>query len=457
MSNLHNKTVELDRIEKRLKELVEAKDFKGVRVLLSVLNEVDVADLIDTLDDKTGAIIYRTLPKDMAGEVFYNLSYDQQEEIVRTVSDTELKSIIEDMYMDDKVDLLEEVDSDLVDRILKYSSPEDRKLINQFLQYPEDSAGSIMTIEYISLKKEMTVKEALHKIKTEGIKKETVYTLYITDQNRKLEGIVSLRELIVASPETKIIDLMNPDVIYLNTHDSEETVAETFKRYGFEALPVCDKENKIVGIITVDDILNLMQELADEDFQIMAAITPNDEEYLETSVITHAKHRIIWLFVLMISASITQRIINGYEGLLASTAFLSGFIPMLMGAGGNSGSQSSTLVIRGLGTGEIETRDWLKIVFKELQVAIICGLALAVVNYFKIIYIDGAPANIALTVSLTLIGSVTAAKLLGGLLPLVAYKLKMDPAIMASPLITTIADATTLVVYFTLASNIIGF
>ena len=240
MSNLHNKTVELDRTEKRLKELVEAKDYKGVRVLLSVLNEVDVADLIDTLDDKTGAIIYRTLPKDMAGEVFYNLSYDQQEEIVRTVSDTELKSIIEDMYMDDKVDLLEEVDSDLVDRILKYSSPEDRKLINQFLQYPEDSAGSIMTIEYISLKKEMTVKEALHKIKTEGIKKETVYTLYVTDQSRKLEGIVSLRELIVSSPDTKIKDLMNPDVIYLNTHDSEETVAETFRKYGLSLIHISE-------------------------------------------------------------------------------------------------------------------------------------------------------------------------------------------------------------------------
>lgn len=457
MGNLQNKAIELERIEKRLKELVEKKDFKGVQILLSVLNEVDVAELIDSLDHKTGAIIYRALPKDLAGEVFHNLCYEQQEEIVNSVTDKELQDILDDMYMDDVVDLLEEVDTDVVDRIIKQSSPEDRKIINQFLKYPEDSAGSLMTIEYVSLKMEMTIGEAIEKIKKEGITKETIYTLYVTDNDRHLEGIVSLRELIISDYNKKISEIVKPDVIYLNTHDTDKTVAETFKRYGFEAIPVCDNENKIVGIITIDDILELYEDLADEDFQKMAAITPNDEEYLETSVFNHAKHRIIWLLVLMISATITQKIINGYEGLLASTAFLSGFIPMLMGAGGNSGSQSSTLIIRGLGTGEIETKDWFKVMFKELQVAIICGVVLAVVNYFKIIYFDGAPASVALTVSLTMIGSVSTAKLLGGLLPIVAYKLKMDPAIMASPLITTLADATTLIVYFALASSIIGF
>ncbi len=457
MDNLKNKAIELDRIEKRLKELVEKKDFKGVQVLLSVLNEVDVAELIDSLDHKTGAIIFRALPKDMAGEVFHNLCYDQQEEIVKTVTDKELAEILDDMYMDDVIDLLEEVDTDVVDRIIKQSSPEDRRIINQFLKYPDDSAGSLMTIEYVSLKKEMTVREAIDKIKAEGITKETIYTLYVTDDSRHLEGICSLREVLTSDYDKKIKELMNPDVIYLNTHDTDKTVAETFRRYGFEAIPVCDNENKIVGIITIDDILELLEDLVDEDFQKMAAITPNDDEYLETSVFNHAKHRIIWLLVLMISASITQRIINGYESLLANTAFLSGFIPMLMGSGGNSGSQSSTLIIRGLGTGEIETKDWLKVLFKELQVAMICGLVLAFINYFKIIYVDGAPADVALTVALTMIGAVTAAKLLGGLLPIVAYKLKMDPAIMASPLITTLADATTLIVYFTLASNIIGF
>lgn len=457
MGNLQNKAIELERIEKRLKELVAKKDFKGVQILLSVLNEVDVAELIDSLDHKTGAVIYRALPKDMAGIVFQNLCFEQQEEIINNVTDKELQEILDEMYMDDVVDLLEEVDTDVVDRIIKQSSPEDRKIINQFLKYPEDSAGSFMTIEYVSLKKEMTIEEALEKIKLEGISKETIYTLYVTDNQRHLEGIVSLRELIVSDYSKKIEEIMNPEVIYFNTHDTDKTVAETFRRYGFEAIPVCDNENKIVGIITIDDILELCEELAEEDFQIMAAITPNDEEYLEMGVFKHAKHRIIWLILLMVSASITQRIINGYEGLLANTAFLAGFIPILMGAGGNSGSQASTLIIRGLGTGEIETSDWLKVMFKELQVAIICGAILAFVNYFKIIYIDGAPVNVALTVSLTMVGSIATAKLLGGLLPIIAYKLKLDPAIMASPFITTLADATTLLVYFALASRIIGF
>ena len=314
-----------------------------------------------------------------------------------------------------------------------------------------------MTVEYVSLRRAMTVREAIDYIKAEGIDKKTIYILYVTDSSRHLEGIVSLRELLVSDYDKKIEELMNPDVIYLNTLDEAEEVTATFKKYGFEAIPVVDREGIIVGIITIDDILNLMEEMASADFQKMSAITPSEKPYLETSAFELAKNRIVWLLVLMVSATVTQKIINGYEDLIGSVAFLSGFIPMLMGAGGNSGSQSSILVIRGLATGDIITRDWLKVIWKEMKVSIICGIILAMVNYFKIIYFDKAPSTVALTVSLTVMGAVAVAKVLGGILPIAATKLKMDPAIMASPLITTIADASTLLIYFALASSIIGF
>mgnify|MGYP003042438699 FL=1 len=313
-----------------------------------------------------------------------------------------------------------------------------------------------MTTEYISLKKEMTVSSAIDKIKREGIQSETIYILYVTDENRILKGILSLRDLIVADDSKRVGELMREDVIYAYTLDDKEEVANIFKKYSFEALPIVDQEKRIVGIVTVDDILDVIEEEVTEDFQIMAATTPTDKPYLETGIFALSKHRILWLLILMISATITQKIIYNYENILQNVTFLSGFIPMLMDTGGNSGSQSSTLIIRGLATGDIKSRDWYRVVFKEVRVAMVCGLALAVINYFKIIYLDGIPSNVALVVSLTLVCAVMIAKIVGAILPMVAIKIKVDPAIMASPLITTIADALSLMVYFIIARNIMS-
>lgn len=447
---------ELEELEEKFKELIKNKQLKEAKALIENLNEVDVAFLIDELDPTTGTVVFRMLPKDIAADVFANFDSEQQQAIIRSSTDAEIKAIMDELYFDDKVDMLEEMPSNVVNSLLKYSAPEERNLINQFLKYPENSAGSLMTIEYVSLKKEMTIEESFRKIKREGIDKETIYTLYVTDDYRRLIGILSLRELIVAPAETKISELMRSEVVYVHTHDDQEDVANIFRKYGFEAIPVVDNEKRIVGIITYDDIIDIIEAETNEDFQVMAAITPSEDEYLETSVLSLAKHRIMWLMVLMISSTITQRIIAGYESYLYSVAGLSTFIPMLMDTGGNSGSQSSTLVIRGLATGDIKPKDWYKVMWKEFRIAMVVGIVLSIISYFKIIYFDKMPNNIALTVSITLIFAVMTAKVVGGALPIAAHKLKLDPAIMASPLITTIADATSLIVYFILAQSIIG-
>lgn len=447
---------ELEELEEQFKELIKNKQLKEAKALIENLNEVDVAFLIDELDPTTGTVVFRMLPKDIAADVFANFDREQQQAIIRSSTDAEIKAIMDELYFDDKVDMLEEMPSNVVNSLLKYSAPEERNLINQFLKYPENSAGSLMTIEYVSLKKEMTIEESFRKIKREGIDKETIYTLYVTDDYRRLIGILSLRELIVAPAETKISELMRSEVVYVHTHDDQEDVANIFRKYGFEAIPVVDNEKRIVGIITYDDIIDIIEAETNEDFQVMAAITPSEDEYLETSVLSLAKHRIMWLMVLMISSTITQRIIAGYESYLYSVAGLSTFIPMLMDTGGNSGSQSSTLVIRGLATGDIKPKDWYKVMWKEFRISMVVGIVLSIISYFKIIYFDKMPNNIALTVSITLIFAVMTAKVVGGTLPIAAHKLKLDPAIMASPLITTIADATSLIVYFILAQSIIG-
>lgn len=456
MDYADKRLLELEELEEQFKELIKNKQLKEAKALIENLNEVDVATLIDELDPTTGTVVFRMLPKDIAADVFANFDSEQQQAIIRSSTDSEIKGIMDELYFDDKVDMLEEMPSNVVNSLLKYSAPEERNLINQFLKYPENSAGSLMTIEYVSLKKEMTVEESFRKIKREGIDKETIYTLYVTDNYRRLIGILSLRELIVAPAETRINDLMRSEVVYVHTHDDQEDVANLFRKYGFEAIPVVDNEKRIVGIITYDDIIDIIEEETNEDFQIMAAITPSEDEYLESGVFNLAKHRIMWLMVLMISSTITQRIIAGYESYLYSVAGLSTFIPMLMDTGGNSGSQSSTLVIRGLATGDVKPKDWYKVMWKEFRIAIVVGIVLSIISYFKIIYFDKMPNNIALTVSLTLIFAIMTAKVVGGILPIAAHKLKLDPAIMASPLITTIADATSLIVYFILAQNIIG-
>lgn len=456
MDYADKRLLELEELEEQFKELIKNKQLKEAKALIENLNEVDVAFLIDELDPTTGTVVFRMLPKDIAADVFANFDSEQQQAIIRSSTDAEIKAIMDELYFDDKVDMLEEMPSNVVNSLLKYSAPEERNLINQFLKYPENSAGSLMTIEYVSLKKEMTIEESFRKIKREGIDKETIYTLYVTDDYRRLIGILSLRELIVAPAETKISELMRSEVVYVHTHDDQEDVANIFRKYGFEAIPVVDNEKRIVGIITYDDIIDIIEVETNEDFQVMAAITPSEDEYLETSVLSLAKHRIMWLMVLMISSTITQRIIAGYESYLYSVAGLSTFIPMLMDTGGNSGSQSSTLVIRGLATGDIKPKDWYKVMWKEFRIAMVVGIVLSIISYFKIIYFDKMPNNIALTVSITLIFAVMTAKVVGGALPIAAHKLKLDPAIMASPLITTIADATSLIVYFILAQSIIG-
>ena len=456
MDYADKRLLELEELEEQFKELIKNKKLKEAKALIENLNEVDVATLIDELDPTTGTVVFRMLPKDIAADVFANFDSEQQQAIIRSSTDAEIKGIMDELYFDDKVDMLEEMPSNVVNSLLKYSAPEERNLINQFLKYPENSAGSLMTIEYVSLKKEMTVEESFRKIKREGIDKEAIYTLYVTDNYRRLIGILSLRELIVAPAETRINDLMRSEVVYVHTHDDQEDVANLFRKYGFEAIPVVDNEKRIVGIITYDDIIDIIEEETNEDFQIMAAITPSEDEYLESGVFNLAKHRIMWLMVLMISSTITQRIIAGYESYLYSVVGLSTFIPMLMDTGGNSGSQSSTLVIRGLATGDVKPKDWYKVMWKEFRIAVVVGIVLSIISYFKIIYFDKMPNNIALTVSLTLIFAVMTAKVVGGILPIAAHKLKLDPAIMASPLITTIADATSLIVYFVLAQNIIG-
>lgn len=456
MDYADKRLLELEELEEQFKELIKNKQLKEAKALIENLNEVDVAFLIDELDPTTGTVVFRMLPKDIAADVFANFDSEQQQAIIRSSTDAEIKAIMDELYFDDKVDMLEEMPSNVVNSLLKYSAPEERNLINQFLKYPENSAGSLMTIEYVSLKKEMTIEESFRKIKREGIDKETIYTLYVTDDYRRLIGILSLRELIVAPAETKISELMRSEVVYVHTHDDQEDVANIFRKYGFEAIPVVDNEKRIVGIITYDDIIDIIEAETNEDFQVMAAITPSEDEYLETSVLSLAKHRIMWLMVLMISSTITQRIIAGYESYLYSVAGLSTFIPMLMDTGGNSGSQSSTLVIRGLATGDIKPKDWYKVMWKEFRISMVVGIVLSIISYFKIIYFDKMPNNIALTVSITLIFAVMTAKVVGGALPIAAHKLKLDPAIMASPLITTIADATSLIVYFILAQSIIG-
>ncbi len=442
--------------ERKILELIEEKKYLEIKKALSEMNEVDVAEILDPLDVHMTLLIFRMLPKDLAVEVFAHFSKEQQLSIINDITDRELKYIMDELFFDDMIDLIEEMPANIVNKILKNTKEEERKLINQFLRYPQDSAGSLMTIEYVNLRKSMTVKEALAHIKETGLNKETVYTCYVTDKKRTLEGFVSLRELVTADDDTIIEDMMEDEVIGVKTHDDQEVVASIFKKYGFLALPVVDNENRLIGIITVDDIMDVMEQEATEDFQIMAAMSPSEEAYLDTNVLTLAKHRLPWLLILMISATFTGRIMGKFEDVLASVVILSTFIPMLMDTGGNSGSQSSTLIIRGLATGEITTHDWYKVLWKEIRISLIVGVILSGINFLRLLIIEKVDMKISIAVSITLIIAVMLAKMVGGTLPLLAKKLKLDPAIMAGPLITTIVDALTLTVYFSIASALLG-
>ncbi len=442
--------------ERRLRELIEEKKYVTLKRELEEMNEVDVAELLESLDIHTSLLIFRMLSKDLAVDVFAHFSVEQQRNFIGVVTDNELKGIVDELFFDDMIDIIEEVPANIVKKILLNAKEEERNLINQFLNYPPDSAGSIMTIEYVDLKKTMTVRNALDHIKETGLDKETVYTCYVTDKNRKLEGIVSLRKLVISDKDETIESIMDKDVIYVHTHDDQETAAGIFKRYGFLALPVVDKEGRLTGIITVDDIMDVIDQETTEDFQKMAAMSPSEEKYLDTNVFSLAKHRIIWLLVLMISATFTGGIIRKFENVLQSVVALTAFIPMLMDTGGNSGSQSSTLVIRGLALGEIELKDAGKVMWKEFRISIIVGIVLAVVNFFRICLFDDVGVLVALTVSITLLITVMVSKVVGGILPIIAKKVNLDPAIMAGPLITTIVDALSLMVYFSVASLLLN-
>ena len=440
-----------------VRTLIREKKIIELRNHLTEMYEADIAELMDDLNDKVLALLlFRMLPKLKAVEVFSFLSVDNQRDIITAISETELPFIIDNIFFDDMIDMIEEMPAEFVNKILKNIPPEKRKLVNQFLKYPEDSAGSLMTIEYVRLTEDMTVKQALNHVREIGLKKETVYTCYITNMHEKLIGIVSLRALVTENPAHKITEIMEKDIIVVNTHEDQELVAEKFKRYDLLAIPVVDNQGRLTGIITVDDIIDVMEQEATEDFQIMAAMTPSETEYLDTNVFVLAKNRIIWLLVLLVSATFTGTIMKNFSNTLESLILLGMFIPMLMDTGGNAGSQSSTLIIRGLATGDIKLTDALRVLRKEFVISLICGVILSLVNFFRILIFEPqVPLLVALTVSLTLIVTVVMAKVLGGLLPIGAKKLKLDPAIMAGPLITTVVDAVSLIIYFNIAQAIL--
>lgn len=438
-----------------LTELLHNKKWQELKNILNEMNEQDIAELFMELDERDLTLIYRLLPKELAAEVFVNMEPEYQEQLIRAFSDAELREVLDELYVDDAVDLIEEMPSSLVKRILKHTDPETRKSINEILKYPEDSAGSIMTIEYVDLKRSMTVADAFTRIRRTGVDKETIYTCYVTDSKRKLKGVITAKELLLADENALIRDIMEDNIISVTTHEDKEIVADLFDKYDLLALPVVDTENRLVGIITVDDAIDVMQEEITEDMELMAAITPTDKPYLKMGVFENFKKRIPWLMLLMVSATFTEKIITHFEGALTSCVALAAFIPMLTGTCGNCGNQSSSTIIRGLSLGEIEFKDTLKVALKEFSIAIACGIVLAVVNFAKLMIFDDVGWQIALVVSVTMIAAVVFAKVVGSILPVVAKKIGFDPAVMSSPFISTIVDAVTLLIYFAIASALL--
>lgn len=431
-------------------KLLAQREFKAVRSILDVMNEVDIASLLSTLSDKELALAFRLIPKDKAAEVFSNMDTSMQTYLVTMFTEKELKELLDDLYMDDTVDMLEELPANLVKRILATVSASDRSMINQLLNYPEDSAGSIMTTEYVDLREEMTVGQAMAHIKKTGIHKETIYTCYITER-RKLVGIVSAKDLMTTDDNVPIKDLMETEIISVYTHADQEQVAQLFTKYDLLALPVIDQDGRMVGIVTFDDAMDVMVDEATEDITKMAAINPSEKTYFETSVLQHAKNRIPWLLILMFTSIITGTIITRYENAFAAIPLLVSFIPMLMDTGGNCGSQSATLIIRGIALDEIRFTDLFKVMFKEFRISLIVGAFLAVANGVRI-FIQYHNPGLAVVIACSLMGTVIMAKLVGCILPLLATKVNLDPAIMASPLITTLVDTFSILIYFNIAT-----
>ena len=442
-------------VEVVLQYLTEHK-YALVKETVREMHYADVAEAFEQIEDAESAqLFFRLLPKDIAAEVFSYMEVESQERIISTVSDRELRFILGELYLDDYVDLVEEMPANVVKRILKNSSPESRKLINQYLQYPDDSAGSLMTNEYVYLKRTTTVNQALGVIRATGVDKETINKCYVLDSQHHLEGVVTLRDIILADPDCVMEDIMRTSVISANTNEDQEEVAKMFYKYDMLSMPVVDNENRLVGIITIDDVVDVVQEEVTEDFEKMAGILPSEDTYLKTPVFTLFKSRILWLMVLMVSAMVSGALMNRFEGAISALPLLVSFIPMLMGTGGNSGSQSSTTIIRSMSLDEIELSDFFRVWWKEIRIALLCGAALAAVNFARIYfqYHDGV---IAMTVSLTLIVTVVLAKSLGCILPMLAKKLSLDPALMASPMLTTITDAASILVFFLFVMTFLG-
>lgn len=439
----------------QLADLADKKQFKRLKAELCDMNEVDIAEVLNMLTPEQALVAFRLLPKDLATEAFACLEIEEQQHIINSLEDAELHHIIEDLAIDDAVDMVEELPASVVKRILKIATPTTRQLINQYLQYPDNSAGTIMTAEYVALRPSMTVEEAFAYIRKNGVDKETIYNCYVINPKRQLLGVVTLKDLLMNPYETKVEDIMDDNILSALTTDDQEEVAATFNKYGLLALPVVDKENRLVGIVTIDDVVDVMEQEATEDFQKMAGMASSEKSYLKTSVFSLAKNRIVWLLVLMISSMVTGLILSYYEAAFATVPLLVSFIPTIMGTGGNSGSQASTLIIRGMATGEIVLKDIFRVMWKEIRVGVLCGAILAIVNFVRLMIMYPENLMVNITVVLSMLITVVLAKTLGALLPMAAKAMHLDPALMASPMLTTILDACSMVIYFTIASQLL--
>ena len=445
--------------------LIENKEFVKLRSTLSEINAPDIALILEDVPEEYILKLFRLLPKELAAETFVEMDPDTQEHLISSFSDAELRAVLDEIYLDDTVDIIEEMPANVVKRILMQSDPETRTQINKILNYPKDSAGSIMTIEYVNLKADMTVNQAFDRIRATGVDKETIYTCYVTDANRHLIGITTVKDLLLCNPDTKIGDMMETNVIFVDTLEDKENVANLFDKYDFIAMPVVDKETRLVGIITFDDVIDVIQEENTEDIEKMAAMLPSEKPYLKTDVWEIFKNRIPWLLLLMLSSTFTGKIISSFEETLSVCVALTAFIPMLMGTGGNSGGQASVTIIRGLSLNEIAMKDILKILNKEFWVSLLCGTALALINFVKMLLVDQGtiiasgqdPVLISIIVSLTLLVTVICAKLVGCSLPILVKRIGFDPAVMASPFVTTIVDGISLLIYFKIAMSILNF
>ena len=452
---MNEERLELARAE-QVQAYLDAKNYSAIKELLQDMNPADLGPLFDEFPEQVQPILFRLLPKDMAADVFAYMEPEQQENLLNCFSAKELEEVMADMFVDDAADFIEEMPAGVVWRILRHTDPEMRATLNQLLNYPKDSAGSIMTTEFIDLKQTMTVNDAFDRIRKTGLDKETIYTCYVTDDTRRLEGIVTVKDLLLSPKETQLSDIMETNVISVRTLEDQEHVASLLGKYDFLAVPVVDAENRLVGIVTVDDAIDVIQEEATEDIEKMAAIVPADKPYMRQSVFSLYKSRIIWLLLLMVSATFTGGILASFESTLATFGALTMYIPMLMDTGGNSGGQSSTSVVRAMSLGEIEYRDFFRVLWKESRVALLCGVTLAAANFVKVLIVDRLAVPVALVVCLTLVFTVFVAKVVGCILPIGAKRIGLDPAVMASPIITTIVDAFSLLIYMNIATMILA-